>query len=414
MAFNYPSEQNWTPLTASQISNDLLNRINTILSSNSITNLLRPVISNVIWIYCLAVGQIRAIYDQLLYQATQSLNIATCSDNQIINLLPVIGTQKITATYTTIWIKFIANPSTVCTVTPTNTLTDGAGNTFVPLQTVATTSGGTAYVQCKCQTSGAIYVYDGQITSFVVNPSNLLSVVNGTFTIGGLVYGTITGRPDETATQIRQRIINGSVIDNSLNGFIRALTTIQGLGSINVVYNSSNAVGLSIYTSTGYITLPPREMWIFTQGSDLSGVDSVANIWYYYSLITTYNSGRANTKTQTVTTLSGQVLSVYYDVSVPQNVYVRVKIPASVYANISSSLTSAIQNQVLLLNNTYKTGSVVTSNVVSDVYDNFSGCTVYDCDVSLDGVNWSSYVNIYSDGVPVFVNNATYVVIVGV
>ena len=405
MAFNYPPGQNWTPMSASDISNDLLNRINTILSQNSITNFLKPVISNVMWIFCLAVGQIGAIYQQLLYQASNAIDIATCSDTQVINLLPIIGTNQIEATKTTIWIEFTATPSNVCTVTPSNTMSDGYGNVFTPLTTVATTSGGTAYVQAICNVTGAIYVADSQITSFTSSPSNLLKMANGTYEIGGVFYGTIVGKPIETATQIRQRIINGLTIDQTLDGFIRALQSIQGLGGVNVVYNSSNAGDLTVHTSSGDIGLPPRQMWIFTQGVAIT-TGEVATAWYNYSLISTFNSARATiTQTETVTTLSNQDIDVYYDIASTQGILVQILIPSAIYATMSTALSNSLKAVILKANNLYTTGVVVTSRDLSDLYEDygFTGCPVYDCYVrSLITDPWGSYVNVYSDGLPYF------------
>ena len=132
MSFNY-NGNTWTPITASDAANDLLTRINSFLALNSITNFLKPIISNVIWIFCLAVGQLRAIYDQLLYQAQNSLDIATCADSQITNLIPIIGTAVIPATFTTVWLKVIATSDGSCVVPSGTVLNYNSTITFATL-----------------------------------------------------------------------------------------------------------------------------------------------------------------------------------------------------------------------------------------------------------------------------------------
>lgn len=397
--FDY-SGNTWTPVNASDAANDLLARINAILAQNAITNFLRPLISNVIWIFCLAVGQIRAVFDQLLYQAQNSLDIANCSDGQITNLLPIIGTQLITATYTTVWLKVIATSGGSCVVTPSDTLNYNSTISFTPLGTTTILASQTGYVRAICNTSGAIAVIDGSLTSFTTTVSNLSSVVNGTFTVSSILYATVVGRSIETATQLRQRVINGNVIDNSLNGFIRVLQSIQGLGNINVIYNSDNANSLSVTASSGTILIPPRQMWILTQDEDLTGVD-VANSWFQYSLIQTYNAGRAQTKTQTVATLLGQNISVYYDTMTTENIYVRVNVPA-VLSTLSAANQLLVTNLILTLNNDWTGGFTVTERDIATIFEGFTAFKIYGFDVSLAGAVWTSYVDIYADALPSF------------
>ena len=258
----------------------------------------------------------------------------------------------------------------------------------------------TGYVRAQCNISGVINVLDGQLTSFTTTITNLSSVINGTFTVSGVHVGTVVGRAVESATQLRQRIINGNVIDNSLNGFIRALQGIQGLGTTNVVYNSDNANSLVLSVSTGSLSLPPRQIWILAQDQDLTGTN-VAQAWFNNSLIQTYNAGRAQTNTQVATSLVGQNINVYYDTMTSQNVWVQVSVPTSLNP-LSAANQLIIQNMILTLNTFYAGGQQVTSKDIDNLFVGFTAIKIYGSQVSLTNSGFTEYVNIFADAVPLF------------
>ena len=399
MAFNYDNK-NWTPITAQKASEDLMARVNNILASNGITNFLKPLISNVVWIVLLAVGQIRSVFDQLLYQAQNSLSISNCSSDQVENLLPIIGTQKIAATYTTVWLKVIATMGGTCTVPAGSELVYNSGISFETVEELIVPVGDTGYVRAQCDTLGKIEVYDGQLTEFVANITNLDSVENGTYTVGGVLCSTVVGQSLETTSHVRARVINGNVIDNSLNGFIRALQSVQGVGSVNVVYNSSTAVELVLVVSTGTLSIPPRQMWVLTQDEDLTGV-AIAEAWFANSLIETFDANRASTLEQKAETLIGQELSVFYDTMVNQDIYVQVNLPSNL-SPLSAANKLIIVNIILTLNIAYTGGGQVTEIDIGNLFRDFTNFKIYGFDVSLTGSGFTEYVDIFSDAMPVF------------
>jgi len=71
----------WTPSSATEHAIDCLNNINSVLASNNIQdasgNLIQFAASlgNVVWIMCLAIGNIQAINDQNLLLASQQFSI---------------------------------------------------------------------------------------------------------------------------------------------------------------------------------------------------------------------------------------------------------------------------------------------------------------------------------------------------
>ena len=91
MSFTYPAGL-WQPASAAEHAADILGQINAILQANSVKDSGGNVIQfaaslgNVVWILCLALGNIRADDDLLLLQSAQQFSIAQESDASDIHL----------------------------------------------------------------------------------------------------------------------------------------------------------------------------------------------------------------------------------------------------------------------------------------------------------------------------------------
>ena len=133
MSFSYESNT-WIPRTAAEHAADILNQINAKLTAKEITPLLAANDANPIWIFVLAIAEIRAIKDQELYQASQVLNPAVCEDNQMTDLMPVAGTELIEGAYSTVIITVTATEDGTCTIPLGATLPFIEGITFATME----------------------------------------------------------------------------------------------------------------------------------------------------------------------------------------------------------------------------------------------------------------------------------------
>ena len=97
----------WTPKTATEHAQTQLDVINAGRQSRG-ESLLIASPDNAIWLELLAAGSLQQAYDDELYQSSQSFNVSTCDDNQVLNLLPITGTTLIPATYSTVSISVTA------------------------------------------------------------------------------------------------------------------------------------------------------------------------------------------------------------------------------------------------------------------------------------------------------------------
>lgn len=245
MSFDYNSET-WTPKTTNQHALDILANINSILASKTLP-LLVPSASNVLWLYILSAAQMRADYDQVLYQASQSMNISNCSDNQVLNCLPVSGTQLNSGTYTLVTMTVTAKSTGSCFI-PANSAIPYIENIIFYTQGDLTVSAnGTGAVVAQANIVGEIIVDPNVLNSFTLSFTNLLSVTNNSASIPGI--------NTETPQEARKRIISGKSI-NTIDSCIRALRELSGVNYAQVYFNPDIS---STLTLPGGITVDPRK-----------------------------------------------------------------------------------------------------------------------------------------------------------
>ena len=114
--FTYPAGT-WTPKSASEHAADILAQINAVLQTNNVKDSSGNVIQfaaslgNVVWILCLAMGNVRADDDLLLLQASQQFSIAQETDAQLLETLPMTGTSLIPGAYSVVTLNVTADAS---------------------------------------------------------------------------------------------------------------------------------------------------------------------------------------------------------------------------------------------------------------------------------------------------------------
>jgi len=378
MSFSYNSST-WVPKSSIEHAIDILDNINTILLAKGVTPLLAALISNILWIFCLAVGAIRAVYDQLLYRAQNSLNIALCDDEQILNLLPIAGTSLIPGSYSMVTLTITASSIGTCVVPAGTRLAYIEGIIFETLTELTVSASATGTVEARATTIGSIEVPIGQLNSFIENITNLASVTN--------LSQAVVGRSLETFAQARIRINNGKVIDNNIDGLIRALRSLDGVTYANVFFNISDSVNLVLPGKT----VLPRNAYVIIYGSS----DLIALT--YFERMTAETDGA---QVQTYTTLAGQVLTMEYDYATSQDVYVKVYIPSGI------TLTDAQKAQIKLLITNYQSsvipGQVITSNLIDGLLSTYTETEISDTDVSLNGTDWEVRVETNVNRYPLF------------
>lgn len=277
----------WTPSSATEHAIDCLNNINSVLASNNIQdasgNLIQFAASlgNVVWIMCLAIGNIQAINDQNLLLASQQFSIQQESSAQLLETLPMTGTQQIPGAYSLVVLQVTAT-SAGCTIPTTAKMPYGTVCNFYPKTATTIGPSASANILCQADTLGPIAVSAGVLTAFSTTIAGVASVTNPA--------GAILGRNQETIQQLQQRLLAGNVIQTNLGGTIAALEGIQGLTSAVVQLNISPTTSLVL---SGGATIPPLSAYIIVEGSDITG-SAIANAYATRMLINTWSVGTGN------------------------------------------------------------------------------------------------------------------------
>ncbi len=358
--------QTWVPQTAATHAQMQL----TYLNALNVAPTLVASPTNAIWLNYLGSGSIQQTYDDKLYAASQSFNVATCDDNQVLNLAPITGTAPMAATYSTVYLDVTAAAAGNATV-PAGTLAPFNGYSFSVGTTTVVPAGTTVSIFCTCTTPGPILVLSGQITSFATSITNVQTVNNPA--------NSTQGNDTETITAFRQRLIAGNgTVNWDLNGTISAIRALPGVISANVFFNPDTVNTLAL---PGGLTVPPRYSRIIIQGSDVTGALAKT----YANRMTAPTVG-GTTASPPYVTSSGQTIPIYYDTATNQNVYVIV------YYNPSLPFTgwydTLVKNTIVALNSTLNVGQAVNSEMILSALNNFAYATITGATVSIDNITY--------------------------
>ena len=366
----------WTPQSAATHAQTQLNYLNSL----AITPQLTASPTNAIWLNFLGSGSLQQNYDAELYAASQSFNVATCDDNQVLNLAPVTGTSPLPATYSSALVNVTASSSGSATVTAGTKIPFQSINFVVTITTVIPAST-TASVFTVADTTGPYLALAGQLNAFSSSVTNVASVTNP--------GNSSQGSNSETTQAFRQRLINGNgTVNWDLDGTILAIRALPGVVAANVYFNVSTVNNLTL---PGAVVIPPRYASIVIQGSDVSGQLPLT----YAKRMTAPTQGAYSGNW---TSLSGQVIPIYYNSATTQSVYVKVYYDTS--QTYQPGFDVLIQNAIVGLNGALTIGQAVTSQLVSSVLDNFNYATITGITVSIDNATFSrnAVVNAYQVG----------------
>ena len=280
MAFTYLAGL-WQPKSSAEHAADLLAQINLVLQANAVKDSagnqiqFAASLGSIVWLVCLALGNIRADDDQILLQASEQFSIAQESDAQLLETLPMTGTSLIPGAYSLVTLLVTAD-SSGCTVEAGTQSALGTICKFVTQATLTLGSGSSGSVLAQSDTPGPIAVAPGQLTSFTTTVPHVASVTNPA--------AAVVGRNVETTQQLRQRLLAGNILNTNLNGVIRAIQGIQGITQAVVYLNQSPTVNLVLQ---GPINIPPLHSYIVVAGSDITGL-AIAQAYSTRMLIDTF------------------------------------------------------------------------------------------------------------------------------
>jgi uncharacterized protein (UPF0333 family) len=380
-------------LSQEDYANQELVNVNSLLSAAG----LPPLVSsnqNALWWSMQGNGALAAAFAQSLQQCSTSFNPATADDTQIINLLPIMGTELLPATYTTMAVVAQNTTSSPINIPINQTFSTIYGN-MSNLQAYTVPATTSIVIVIVASQAGPWSIPAGSITAM----SPAISGITITSP-----YAAIPGSLAETPAQARTRVLNRSLLTSPLDSMVTALRGLAGITSANAWYNPSSTATLTV----GSIVIPERECYLVIQGYS----PLIADTYTAYMNAITYNSAGALTQVQNYTTLGGQTIPVYYDLAQSVDIYVRVHVSAAysqspgfvaqIYS-IVGNLNTALQWQV---------GVPVTSEIISSQFQGFTNAIITGVDVSLNGSTWTMAVSPGPFGYPLFIGTSTYVTVI--
>jgi len=349
----------FTPGSAFDHATNQLNYINGLLQGLSLPTL-QPNNGNALWWTLLGQGSFDAQLDNMVIQASNSLNVANTDDNQIINLLPVAGTSLIPPSASALTLTFTAT-SGILSV-PSGTIVPYGAYNFYTLTPLTVPASGSANVVSLCQTLGPITIPVGVINLTSLTPSlpNFGSVVNN--------FAAIPGTLVETPAQARTRVLQGKTIGVGIDGCITALRLLPGVGQANVFMNPGSS---QLIVSGLAFGIPGGCAYIVVQGPS----PNIGITYLQYMTMPTSGTNFAPSQVQGYTTQAGQNFPVYYDFCTYQQIFATVYVDAN--KTLQNGYANIVQNALTSLNGTFQIGQRVSSEQVLNAFPvGFNPCTI--------------------------------------
>ena len=388
----------WQPKGAQTHTNELMEKINSILQSENIrddqNNLiqLEANFANALYLLALAVGQKMSEMDSDLSSALDSFIVELCNEQQIENLLPIAGVTRDSGSYSTLVLTCTASDSGACII-PAGTRAPFNNYYFVTQEAVTIPAGESAQVYTVCDTVGPVVVLAGEIDTFEVTIANLESVTNEESSIPGVA--------PETTDELRRRLAAGETINPGTNGLKRALEAKQGITYARVYFNYNLTESITL---PGSVSLAPRTAYIVVFGDNVTGA-GIADLYAGYMNAPTQNAAGATTTAheEDYTTESGQTIPIYYDEATEQDIYIKLYLEAD--AATGTEVDTKLKQDMIASSAEWEIGGALTSTILNKPYVNIDYTRVAYVKVSADNTTWSDMLTIGCNVVPRITDN---------
>lgn len=270
----------WVPDSATLHAQNLMNKINSLLQENNVTDESGNVIqlnanfANALYLLCLANANRFMVNDEKLSAAINSFNIELCDDQQIENLLPIAAVTRNPGSYSTLNVVVTASADGNAVI-PAGTKLPVEDVFFIVDNDHTVSAGTSQIVATTCDTIGSITVLSGEVNAFQTTIANVDSVIN--------LESSVPGVEPETSSQLRQRLIAGNTIKYTVDGCKGALEELTGVSYARVYFNYNTSATITL---PGGVVLQPRTAYIVIHGNS----DKIAETYAEFMSAPTQNS----------------------------------------------------------------------------------------------------------------------------
>lgn len=313
---------------------DAINYVNQYCVDNNIRNLQGEVVSLEIapgspaYLILLGFAYLVTLCQNLVYSLGRMLNIASCSNRQLVAIGEIIRMRRKGEIPTIIKGLVRASSDGDCQITTTLTARIRVGNnqvTFSPTFDVLVPQDSVRTIMLQAQSYGSYFIEANTITTFDSPPANFKNMTT---------LASTPGRPQETYPQFRRRVQLRQIAYSSIEKCIQALRDLPGIATANVFFNyestSANIVGQ---------TLEARQAMAFIQGYN----PDIAKTIFSYLLC----DMKPLPFSQAVTLNNGQVLSAYWDMPVFIPIYIDLWLKGNYSIVQQTAIVNAIQTLAL-------------------------------------------------------------------
>ena len=352
---------------------NLLNYINTYLTSIGSTVQFIVNAASPIWLIILGLGQMFTVYQRLVYAAGQAFSIPNCSDLQLLNLAEIKGTGLLAGSGTVITCPVTAAGTGDCVIATTDTVTidyEGESVVFSPIYPVTIPQSTTVLVTLQTNTVGPMYIAAGAVTAFDTPPTNFASMTSN---------NAAPGRNMETYGELRTRLQSNSKHVSGIKACIEVIRSLPGIQTANLYFNRDPITDLII----AGVTIPPRSSALFVQGYS----DYIAETYFAYMTAPCVGGSIS----QNYETGSGQELPVTYSPPVQRDIYINVKVRIPPTLIVPEDYQVSINLLLLPASNSLLIGQEYTQKYLLTYLAEYNSpdIEIVGITVSMDGITYS-------------------------
>lgn len=341
--------------TTEENADSYVDSVNVLLAQNSVVDKegnpaqLSKLAGSPTWLLALAQGQLTSEWQERLRNSTFAIDVANCSDEQLLNLATIAGIIRKEESAPIVSLSFTNLTGHAIFFTRSCIAVDGlySHNWYCGSDYVLG-NGETAAVQFYCDTHG-IELPAG--TPFTVNVGqDVLTSVNNA---PSMILGA-----NESIESLRNRILYGEDAFDSVTQTENAIRRLPGISFCSIVFNESSTE----YKQIGSLSIPPRQSFIAIQGVDVQGLIGKQFFSYMNTQTMKINSGVHKSLISSVL-VGSSLMSVYYSVAPTVQFKIRVQVQPKPGDNTYEAI---IIRELLKHANDTSIGQNLTSQLVDE------------------------------------------------
>ena len=341
--------------TTEENANDYVDKVNVLLAQNSVVDKdgnpaqLAKLAGSPTWLLSLAQGQLTSEWQERLRNSTFAIDVANCSDEQLLNLATIAGIIRKEESAPIVSLPFTNTTGSPIFFTRGVIAVDGlySHNWYCGSDYILGNNE-SAELQFYCDTHG-IELPAG--TPFTVTVGqNILTTVNA---VPSMILGA-----NESIESLRNRILYGEDAFDSVTQTENAIRRLPGISFCSIVFNESSTE----YKQIGTLQIPPRQSFIAIQGVDVQGLIGKQFFTYMNTQTMKIDSGVHKSLVSSVL-VGSSVMSVYYSVAPTVQFKIRVSVRPKPGDNTYAAI---IARELLKHANDTTIGQQLTSQLVDE------------------------------------------------